>query len=185
MMNIHDTINITTDRLLLRPIKLIDIIPIIYLAGDPNVSKWTSSFTTPFNHQQSQHYVEKAISEMDSGHSISLSIIIKQIGLFAGVISLKLSENTYPELGYWIGSKYQKNGYCTEADSSILLFGFSKMKLSNIVGVCAHNNAASQNVMLRCGMKEIPGKCTKKVIKGELVSLVSYMSTPKLINNAC
>lgn len=97
---------IITERLLLRPLKLSDSTPIEYLAGDPRISVWTSSFTKPLSKQQSVSWVNNTIAAMNSGHTIILAITLRKTGGFTGVVSLRFSENGVPQLGYWLGTEY-------------------------------------------------------------------------------
>lgn len=166
--------NIITDRLLLRPPGLSDATAIEYLAGDPRVSVWTSCFTTPFSYQQSVHWIKKSIVAMNSGHSIILAITLKKMGNFIGMVSLRFTENEVPQLGYWLGAEYQGKGYCTEAVSALMNYGFNQLKLPEILARCACNNTASKNVMLRCGMQKTTKEPSSEIIKGKRVTLVSY-----------
>lgn len=166
--------NIITERLLLRPLELRDSTPIQYLAGDPRISVWTSSFTTPFSHQQSVRWVNNAITAMNSGQSIIFSIILRKTGSFIGVVSLRLFENRVPQLGYWLGTEYQGRGYCTEAVYALIQYGLSQLELPEIMARCASDNIASKNVMVRCGMQEITGESSFEIIKGKRVPLAVY-----------
>lgn len=168
---VMSTKNIITERLLLRPLELRDSTPIQYLAGDPRISVWTSSFTTPFSHQQSVRWVNNTIKAMNSGQSINLSIILRKTGGFIGVVSLRFFENRVPQLGYWLGTEYQGRGYCTEAVSAL---GLSQLELPEIMARCASNNTASKNVLVRCGMQEVAGEFSSEIIKGKRVPLAVY-----------
>lgn len=166
--------HIITERLLLRPLELSDAKTIEHLAGDPLISMWTSSFTTPFSHQQSIRWVDNSIIAMNSGQSIILAITVKKMRHLIGVVSLRFSENEIPQLGYWLGTEYQGKGYCTEAVNAVIEYGFERLKLPEIMARCAANNTASKNVMLRCGMQKIEETPSIKIIKKSPVLLISY-----------
>lgn len=166
--------NIITERLFLRPLELSDSMPIEYLAGDPRISVWTSSFTTPFSHQQSIRWVNNAIAAMNAGPTIILAITLRKTESFIGVVSLRFSDNGVPQLGYWLGTKYHGMGYCTEAVNALIQYAFNQLELPEIMARCASNNTASKNVMLRCGMQEIIEESSSEIIKGKRVTLVVY-----------
>ncbi|MGF1675364.1 MAG: GNAT family N-acetyltransferase [Rivularia sp. (in: cyanobacteria)] len=57
------------------------------------------------------------------------------------------------ELGYEISPNYWGKGYATEAASTILKFGFEKLKLYRIWSHCIAENTASRKVLEKVGMK--------------------------------
>ncbi|EKY3917445.1 GNAT family N-acetyltransferase [Enterobacter hormaechei] len=163
-----------TDRLILRPLEQRDIPVVQQLAGDPRISEWTASFTTPFSLEQSARWVNRAINTMQSGQSVILAITLRPTAELTGVVSLRLTGSETPQLGYWLGTAYQGKGYCTEAVRAMLYYGFNQLKLEEITARCADNNTASKNVMRRCGMQEIPGAMSTVGIKGVQVKLKTY-----------
>lgn len=58
------------------------------------------------------------------------------------------------EIGYWISSKYTKNGYATEAVKILEKYAFEKAKLNRIQIRCDEENKASAGVALKCGYKK-------------------------------
>lgn len=54
-------------------------------------------------------------------------------------------------LGYWLGEKYWKNGYGTEAAAKIIDFGFNKLKLRRIDVEAYVENAASNALIRKLG----------------------------------
>lgn len=55
------------------------------------------------------------------------------------------------EIGYHIGERYTKRGYCTEAVRAFLPVILPMLGLDRMSGVCLADNAASRKVMERCG----------------------------------
>ncbi|MCM2448476.1 GNAT family N-acetyltransferase [Rahnella sp. CG8] len=165
---------LSTDRLILRPLVLEDAQAIQQLAGDPRVAIWTTSFTTPFSHQQSVNWVNRAINAMQAGQAISLAITLSESAKLIGVVNLRLPENERPQLGYWLGVAYWGKGYCTEAVQALLRYGFRQLGLEQIHARCYDNNVASEKVMLRCGMRKEPTAPITEEIKGLPVRLVNY-----------
>lgn len=163
-----------TDRLILRPLEQRDIPVIQQLAGDPRIAEWTASFTIPFSLEQSARWVNRAINTMQSGQAVILAITLRPTAELTGVVSLRLTGNETPQLGYWLGTAYQGKGYCTEAVRALLHYGLSKLKLKEITARCADNNTASKNVMRRCGMKEVMGVTSTVKIKECWVELRTY-----------
>ena len=55
------------------------------------------------------------------------------------------------EIGYHIGGRYTKSGYATEAVKAFLPVIMKKLGISEIMGICLADNAASRRVLEKCG----------------------------------
>ena len=60
-----------------------------------------------------------------------------------------------PALGYWLGQPYWGNGYAREAAAAVIDYGFRTLGLETIRAYTDPGNAASQRVLLHCGLKRI------------------------------
>jgi ribosomal-protein-alanine N-acetyltransferase len=58
-----------------------------------------------------------------------------------------------PSLGYWVGQPYWRHGYGREAVAAVIDYGFRTLGLETIRAYTDPSNAASQKVLLRCGLK--------------------------------
>ena len=56
-------------------------------------------------------------------------------------------------LGYWIGEKYARRGYMTEAINAIVQYAFMDLDLSRIESACLADNKPSRGVLEKCGFK--------------------------------
>ena len=56
-------------------------------------------------------------------------------------------------LGYWIGSKYARQGYMREALSLLLGFCFKDLRLHRVEAACLLHNEASQRLLVGAGFK--------------------------------
>ena len=63
--------------------------------------------------------------------------------------------NNAAEIGYVLNSDYWGKGYCSEAVSKIIEFGFESLKLHRIEARYMKENIRSRNVMEKCGMQKI------------------------------
>jgi RimJ/RimL family protein N-acetyltransferase len=70
-----------------------------------------------------------------------------------GAIELRADrDDQRGELGYWIGTPYQRQGYATEAALALLQFGFESWQLHRVTARCFARNLASQRVLRKIGM---------------------------------
>jgi RimJ/RimL family protein N-acetyltransferase len=60
-----------------------------------------------------------------------------------------------PSLGYWLGQAHWGNGYAREAVAAVIEFGFRTLGLATIRAYTDPSNAASQKVLLHCGLKNV------------------------------
>ncbi|MDB5409172.1 MAG: rimJ [Rhodospirillales bacterium] len=63
-------------------------------------------------------------------------------------------------LGYWIGERYARQGYMTEALAQSLEFAFLRLRLHRIEAACLPTNGPSRGLLLKCGFRE-EGYATK------------------------
>lgn len=57
-------------------------------------------------------------------------------------------------LGYWIGGRFARQGYMTEALSAVLDFAFGHLGLHRIEAACLPRNAASRALLAKLGFQE-------------------------------
>ena len=57
-------------------------------------------------------------------------------------------------IGYWIGQRYARNGYMTEAVRIILGFAFDELKLHRVEAGCVPSNIASAGLLRNLGFQE-------------------------------
>ena len=57
-------------------------------------------------------------------------------------------------LGYWIGAPFARQGYGSAAVKAVVDHAVDAINLHRIVAACQPGNAASQNLLERCGFKQ-------------------------------
>ena len=73
---------------------------------------------------------------------------------FLGLVFLKPVKDTpYVEVGYRMPQAHWGNGYATEAAHAAIRYGFDVGGLNEITAVTHPDNAASQHVLTKCGLK--------------------------------
>lgn len=143
-----------TKRLMLRPIELSDVERINFLVNDKEITSTTLRIPYPSSIDDTKNWIEDHRKNCEKGDQFVFGIILKDTNEIIGVISLDINrQHENAELGYWIGKRYWRNGYCTEATEAIIKFGFQELKLHRIFGVSMKENVASGRVMQKIGMK--------------------------------
>ncbi len=77
-------------------------------------------------------------------------------GQFVGSINITPDEENQEaaEIGYYLGSEFQRQGYIGKAVKILTVYGFETLAYKTIYGDVAEENTASSSVLLKAGYKE-------------------------------
>ena len=146
--------NLVTDRLILRPFKLIDAKQVQILAGDKQIASTTLLIPHPYPDGAAEDWIASHKEKYDSGRGAYFAITLKEKGKLIGAMNLLgIVESHRGELAYWIGVPYWNNGYCTEAAEAVLRYGFLDRGLNRIHARYFSRNFASGRVLKKLGMR--------------------------------
>jgi RimJ/RimL family protein N-acetyltransferase len=151
-----------TERLILRKPRMSDIKDIHSIINDINIAKNVASMPFPYSFSECKKYYGKAIKEWGEKEclfAIELKSIKKVIG-FMGFHKINKFSGT-AETGSWIGGKYQRKGYMTEAKIALNEFAFKKLKLQKLISPVFVENKASNATQKRIGYK-LEGKLKRE-----------------------
>jgi RimJ/RimL family protein N-acetyltransferase len=99
----------------------------------------------------------------------------EQTGALMGAIGLHVDmEHNRAELGYWLGHRYWRNGYTTEAAKAMLRYGFEELHLRRVFARHFGMNPASGRVMQKIGMTREGVMRQHFVKRGVPVDVVFY-----------
>jgi RimJ/RimL family protein N-acetyltransferase len=163
-----------TSRLFLTPFKREDATALHSLASNPDLAKWTRSFSIPFNYRQAEEWLSRAIARTTDKTNITLSVHLKKSHDLVGAVSFKMTERQEAELGYWLGVEYQGNGYCVEAVREVMRYALTTYRLNRIFARCDASNQSSVKVMVRCGMQPVDMTASTMLIKQTRVQVLTY-----------
>ncbi|WP_316794825.1 GNAT family N-acetyltransferase [Pedobacter agri] len=151
---------IETERLILRELEETDVEGMFTLDSDAQVHQFLGNKPVSTINQSKAdikfiraQYIENGIGRW--------AVIEKESNQFVGWSGLKLiKENinyhcNYYDIGYRFISKFWGKGYATESARAVLEYGFSTLKLNEIIGIADVENQASINVLEKLGLKKI------------------------------
>ena len=142
-----------TRRLILRPFTRDDAEAVAVLAADREIALNTLLIPHPYSVDDALAWIDKHEEPRRRGDAFEVAVTIKESGAIAGAIGLMLSdEKRRAELGYWIGRRYWRNGYGSEAAHEMLRFGFESLRLERIFAFHFARNPASRRVLEKIGM---------------------------------
>jgi RimJ/RimL family protein N-acetyltransferase len=138
---------LTTDRLVLRPLGPADAAPMTPLAGDPGVSRMTTSIPHPFGLEMAEAFIAR-MEGADRAREAAMAIE-RRDGAFMGVIGFHPNDGLATELGYWIGRPFWGAGYMTEAATAAL--GWARADWGKRILVSGHfaDNVPSGRVLTK------------------------------------
>jgi len=144
--------HITTERLLLRPLRYSDSEAVFSLiAHDRDVLKY---YVMQYSESIESFSLERTVDFFSRTKRYAFAIDLIDSGKTIGIIHQCSSADDVfrnTEIGYALGKKYWNHGYMTEALDAFINFLFEK----NIHKItCSHivENTASGRVMQKCGM---------------------------------
>jgi ribosomal-protein-alanine N-acetyltransferase len=149
--------NLTTERLVLRPLLQADAIILWPHVSNPRISEDMS--WKPHNDiSETQAFIDNTLKSMSDQTSITWCIFMQDhfCGIFSIISILKKHRAlTYNrgELAYWAVPEFQGIGIMTEAGKKIIEFAFNDLHLNKLVVGHHIKNKNSENLILRLGFQ--------------------------------
>lgn len=146
------SIEIETQRLILRPIEERDDKAIYAYAKNPNVGP-----NAGWKPHESIEETREIMKNVFLGKENVFGIVIKDLGKLIGSIGLvedpKRQNNKALMLGYAIGEEYWGCGYTSEAAFALVEYGFKTLGLELVSVYCYPFNERSKRVINKLGFK--------------------------------
>jgi RimJ/RimL family protein N-acetyltransferase len=151
-------LNIRTERLLLRPLKMSDAPDIQRLAGNLDVASTTRDIPHPYVDGMAEKWIRSCQEPANAGNLVTFAVTMNGDGdgdgSFIGAIGLHPdSDQPQGELGYWIGKPYWNHGYATEAVEAVINHAFKELALDRVYAAHFTRNPSSGRVMQKAGMR--------------------------------
>ena len=142
-----------TERLILRPFTQADAPTVQRLVGDRAIAATTLNIPHPYPDGSAETWIATHQSQFDAGDGVTFGIVHKGPDQLIGAMGLSIrQDHARAKLGYWVGKPYWNQGYCTEAASAIVRYGFDELGLNRIQALHFSTNPASGRVMQKIGM---------------------------------
>jgi len=152
-------VSIETDRMTLRLPKSSDY------ANWVELRRESQAFLQPWEPAWSRdHLSRKAFSTrvysasraVETGTGVPLFLIERNSRALVGAVTLDNIQRGPSEtatIGYWVGQRFSRQGFMSEAVQSVVHYAFATLDLSRIQAGCLPENAASRGVLEHCGFK--------------------------------
>lgn len=167
---------LTTERLMLRELRLADANAVADGAGDRRVARYLIQVPTPYPPSLARRWITARLAWWDRGRGVTFAIARRdEPAALLGTVSLRRhARDRRAELGYWLGTAAWGHGYATEAATALVEFGFSELALARIYAQVFVGNSGSMRVLEKLGMTN-EGTKRRHIRKGRhLLDVVFY-----------
>ncbi len=169
-MQTFSHIQLTSNRLTLRPLRAEDAESLLRIYSDPEFMRyWSSEPWTSLT--QAVALVEKELHELAAGEHLRLGVFLRNRETLIGTCSLfnLMKPCRRGEVGYGIAREYWRKGYMFEAVSSLLTFAFEDLAMNRLEADIDPRNTASARSLEKLGFKQ-EGYLRERWIVGAQVS---------------
>lgn len=168
-----ETVELTDDRLLLRPPRAEDA-PAVYRAcQDPDIQRWTT-VPSPYTEDDAKHYTDEiAPAAWTSGDGGLFTVFDRATGeLLASIALMHITEREVPtggraEIGYWCAPWARGRGVMTDAARLVCRWGFEQLGLARIDWYAEVGNEGSRRIAEKLGFTIEGVQRLRLVNKGE------------------
>ena len=147
-----------TARLRLRSLRDDDLADLVTQIDNWEVARWVSRVPHPYSETDGRDWIALVRQDHAAGRPQRFGIALKETDRLIGCVGLDGSAgdaSDEPSLGYWLGQTHWGNGYAREAVTAVIDYGFRTLGLMTIRAYTDPSNAASQKVLLHCGLKSV------------------------------
>ncbi len=145
-----------TERLRLRPWLEADA-PALHRLMDYAIARSLAAVPFPYGLDQARGWIASSRAEIEAGNAYHLAIVGAgpQAPLIGGV-GLRLDRAPrLGRLGYWVGGKFQRQGFAREAAGRLARWAMANLDLDRIEATVAIDNQASIAVLRHIGFRQV------------------------------
>jgi RimJ/RimL family protein N-acetyltransferase len=138
-----------TERLVLRAPHIGDAEAVTALINERRIAENMARIPYPYTLADAEGFIARANqNDRETSFLITLSD-----GTIIGGCGIGVLSGRYPEVGYWLGIAYWRNGYATEASHALVDHAFGDLGLDKIEAGARVSNPASRRVLEKCGFQ--------------------------------
>jgi len=146
---------LVTERLVLRPPQYQDAKDIVRNANNLKVSRYLAFVPYPYSLKDARAFIRFCRNKAKK-KQYNFGVTLKQTGKVIGMIGLRAFDRfgKKAEVGCWLGKKYWRKGFGTEAMNAIIRFAFAKLKLVRLEAEIFVENKPSAGLVQKLGFKK-------------------------------
>jgi RimJ/RimL family protein N-acetyltransferase len=156
---------VETERLIVRRLLLSDV-DLLYKYSQEEITKRELPDEVYESIEKTTEMLEFLISNYDSKYPLVYGIKLKEKSCIIGHISLSNIDKGI-EIGYAIGTDYQRRGYASEIIGPFVDWSKKHLKLDNIYGIAKAVNVASWKILEKNGFTFLEEGIYKNYFNGK------------------
>jgi ribosomal-protein-alanine N-acetyltransferase len=148
-------VQLTSERLILRPLAVDDAGAMLAYASDPEVTRYLPWYPAT-QIDVIRTFLQDQEAQRLRGETLGLAMVLAKSQAMIGSISLmhlRSSEPGTAELGYLLARPYWGQGFMTEAARCVVHHAFTERRLTRLIAFADSENAASRRVLEKAGMQ--------------------------------
>lgn len=158
-------LELSTERLFLRPYKIDDAKDVAKYCSNQKLSEFTLNIPYPYSEKDAIDWIIGHEELIKKGVLFPFAVILKSNNQLVGTMSLIVDKpHRRGELAYWIGFEHWSKGYGTESGKEIIKHGFNNLGLNRIAAHHFTENPASGKIMQKLGMN-LEGTMKERYLK--------------------
>jgi RimJ/RimL family protein N-acetyltransferase len=134
-----------------------DIEGIMKHINDPDIARWLDNLPHPYRRRHAEDYIKNYVRKgLRNDTDYNFVIFNKESSEIMGGMGIHHINRKHhnAEVGYWIGKKFWKQGYGTEALKLALNFAFGRLRLNKVYARVFSPNKASQALLKKAGFRQ-------------------------------
>lgn len=144
-----------TERLFIRNYKKADLEDFVRVTSQPEIQPTTYGIPVPYTKKYAKKWMRFIRENIRMKQAYEFAVFLKEDLTYIGNVGLiNVSRmHNHADISYYIDKDLWNRGLATEAAAQMLNFGFEKLGMYKISGLCMTSNPASRRVMEKLGMK--------------------------------
>ena len=145
---------LTSSRISLRCFDVSDYAFLSHHAGDEDIVRWANRSLPPCE-QSAVQWVEQVQELAQTGEAYWYAIVEKESDTVMGAVNLReIDTRTMTgTVGFWLAREYRRQGFASEALSSILNFAFEELRLHRVIAAVHEPNTGSALLLAKAGFR--------------------------------
>lgn len=164
---------ITTERLVLRPLRLSDAGLIAHYTSDRRVAEGTRAIPHPLPPGAAEGFVARAMEPQRQEDVWAIDGSGCDLGELLGVVSLTRFDDSPSELGFWVGAGFWNTGFASEAVAGLV--DANPHKARTLIAEVFQDNPSSARVLTNCGFAYLGDAESWSVARNSLVPTWTYL----------
>ncbi len=145
---------LSTERLVLRPLRFGDAAALATMGGDWDVARMTGSFPHPFPVISAEFWIMQKLAKQDQGLTYPYSITKRGDDTLIGSLDVFRRETDQDwEIGYSIAKPYWGQGFMFEACQALITEVQNTLKIDRLIAGVFTDNLASIRLLHKLGFR--------------------------------